>query len=137
MVAVLFAWVPFRAESFDATLVMWQAMLTGPLFPEVVGTVIGETAASLLATLGVTPRGPMHLGPSEWIVLLPLLLAMLALAMVLPNGHALGERVHDPLNPALTLSRRYAVAGGTLAAVLLVGSLLYLSDDPAIAAFRL
>jgi D-alanyl-lipoteichoic acid acyltransferase DltB (MBOAT superfamily) len=130
MVAVTFAWVPFRAESIEATLLLWQAMLAGPVFPEAIGALVGERAAGLLAGLGITGHGPMHLDPHDWMLLLPLLLGLLALAMILPNGHALGERVHDPLNPALALSRRYAVACGTVAALLFVGSLLYASDTP-------
>ncbi len=137
MTAVTFAWVPFRAESVEATLVLWQAMLTGPVVPEMVGALVGERAATLLAGLGITPQGPMHLDPRDWIVLLPLLLATAALAMLLPNGHALGEQVHDPLNPALARSRRYALACGTAAALLLVGALIHASDAPVPRQFHL
>ncbi len=136
MAAVFFAWVPFRAESFEATWVMWQAMLMGPVLPEAMQAIIGERAAALLAGIGIAVEGPMHLGLRDWIILLPLLSAMLGLAMILPNGHALGERVHEPLNPAMAGSRRYAMASGTVAALLFVGSLIYLGYNPVFLYFQ-
>jgi hypothetical protein len=109
---------------------MWQAMLMGPVLPEAMQVIIGERAASLLSGVGIAVEGPMHLGLRDWLVLLPCLLAMLVLAMILPNGHALGERVHEPANPTLATSRRYALAVGSTAALLVVDSLIYLSYNP-------
>jgi alginate O-acetyltransferase complex protein AlgI len=136
MAAVVFAWVPFRAESFEATWVMWQAMLMGPVLPQAMQAIIGERAAMLLSGVGIAVEGPIYLGLRDWIVLLPCLVAMLVLAMVLPNGHALGERVHEPLNPEWSVSRSYAMALGSAAALLFVGSLIYLGYNPVFLYFQ-
>ena len=125
--AVMVAWVPFRAEGLDATLRMWHAMFLGPTMPQALRLVIGDTAGGWLEALGVTFGGPFHLGLKLWAVALPLLLACLLLAMLLPNGHRLADLVLRPLAVAETPHRRAVVARGVLAGCLFVGALIYIS----------
>jgi alginate O-acetyltransferase complex protein AlgI len=127
LTAVLFAWVPFRAESFAATLAIWHGMLfMGPLLPGAFSHFIGSTGNDALAFLGLGVAGPAHLSLQRWSWLLPMLLGSLVLAIVLPNGHraaALLDRMVP--QPGLAASR----LAGAAVSVLLVASLVYLSHE--------
>jgi len=56
--AVMFAWVPFRAETWDGTLAMWQAMagLSGSTSMTVDPTVAGAALAILIAFVWLLPN---------------------------------------------------------------------------------
>ena len=88
---------------------------------------IGDTAGGLLEALGVTFGGPFHLNLKLWAAGVPMLLACLVLAMVLPNGHRLADLVLRPLTSEDMSHRRTVLVRGVLAGCLFVGSLIYLS----------
>jgi hypothetical protein len=56
--AVMFAWVPFRAETWDGTLAMWQAMAgrSGSTSMTADPTVAGAALAILIAFVWLLPN---------------------------------------------------------------------------------
>lgn len=91
MLAVLVAWVPFRATTLEGTLGMWQAMMcTGPFLPDAWRWALGP-AASLLEQAGVSYGGPAYIRLRLWGSAGPLLLAALVLALFLPRSDLLAE----------------------------------------------
>jgi alginate O-acetyltransferase complex protein AlgI len=136
MAAVFFAWVPFRAEGLDATLNIWQGMLlAGPIMPERIAALAADAGAGpLVALLSIGGLGPNHLLVAEWLTLLPLLVACMGLAMLLPNGHQVAATVFGDGTPASALARG-RLAGASTAAMLVV-VLLYLTYEPVFLYFQ-
>ena len=136
MAAVFFAWVPFRADGLEATLVIWQAMLlAGPILPERLVEFAGQVGAGpLLALFGITGGGPNHLWAPDWLTLLSLMVACMALAMLLPNGHRVATVVLGDDTPAWSVARGRLAGAST--AVLLVAVLLYLTYEPVFLYFQ-
>ena len=125
LVVVMMAWVPFRAESLNATWNMWSAMLTGPLLPDRARVTLGPSLSGWLESLGVGMSGPMQLGLGDWAVALPLLGFSFLLAVFMPTGYRLCSHLLTPMERQG--SRLGAASSGALVASLLIGSLVYLS----------
>jgi hypothetical protein len=136
MAAVFFAWVPFRAANLEATLVVWQGMLlAGPILPERIAALAADAGAGpLVALLGIGGIGPNHLPVAQWLQLLPLLVACMGLAMLLPNGHRVAATVLGDGTPAWSVLRG-RLAGASTAAMLVV-ILLYLTYEPVFLYFQ-
>ena len=136
MAAVFFAWVPFRAEGLEPTLVIWQGMLLGPLLPASFDAHLGEGMIGLLDSLGLSRSGPTHLGLREWVSLVPMLVAAMALAVWVPNGHRLASLAFNSARGQASASPVRARLAGGLVAVIFVGAMLYLSYNPVFLYFQ-
>ena len=135
MAAVFFAWVPFRAESLAATLVIWEGMLfLGPLLPERVASAIGTAPAELLTALGFALDGPDIFIVREWLWLIVGAAAALVLAVLLPNGHRVAAVVFTAGPTAR--SRLRGRLAGIATSLALIAMLLYLSYQPVFLYFQ-
>ncbi|HEX2525915.1 MAG TPA: MBOAT family protein [Geminicoccus sp.] len=91
MLAVLVAWVPFRATTLDGTFGIWQAMiLQGPMAPDAWRWVLRPIAGTL-EQVGVTFGGPGYVRLRLWGSAGPIIVLALGLALFLPRSDVLAE----------------------------------------------
>lgn len=125
---VFVAWVPFRAESFDSTLLIWDAMFTGPILPDAVRPYLPAELLSALGAFGFHVNGPVIISLSDWAIGIPLILAFLLLSLVMPNGEGITSWIYaKESDRLLDKSRWRAMSYGALTACLLIGSLIGLT----------
>jgi hypothetical protein len=107
----------------------------GPILPERIAALAADAGAGpLVALLGIGGIGPNHLPVAQWLQLLPLLVACMGLAMLLPNGHRVAATVLGDGTPAWSVLRG-RLAGASTAAMLVV-ILLYLTYEPVFLYFQ-
>jgi alginate O-acetyltransferase complex protein AlgI len=100
MLAVLVAWVPFRATTLDGTLGMWQAMaFSGPMLPDAWRWALGS-GAPLLEQTGITFGGAGYIRLRLWLSATPIILLALLLALFLPRSDILAETLFGLRRPA-------------------------------------
>ena len=91
MLAVLIAWVPFRATTLHGAIEIWQGMgLAGATLPEAWKLALGHHAA-LLERVGISFGGPAHIRLRDWASLGPLLMTVPLLALFLPRTEVMAE----------------------------------------------
>jgi hypothetical protein len=126
VVAVLLAWVPFRATTLDGTLTLWSAMTGGgALLPGAFSILLPASLAQALQAAGLGIDGMMHVRLREWPTGLVLILGAAILAVALPASDRLATALRARLREAS--GRLRVLAGGVAAAMLFVSTLIAMS----------
>lgn len=128
LVAVLIAWVPFRAVTLEGTILLWSAMaLQGPILPAQAASLLGDGPSSWLLSLGIAGDGRLFVPMRDWPVGLVLIAVAAGLAVALPESGRLVERLRSRL-VAASSAAQVGVQAFAVAALFVV-SLLAMSHN--------
>ena len=125
MLAVLVAWVPFRATTLEGTAGLWQAMaFHGPTLPDAWRWALGARA-HLVDQMGFSFGGPAYVRLRLWASAGPVIALAVLLALFLPASNVMAESLFGLRN--LAQVGRFGVAWRAIAvSVALFASVIYL-----------
>ena len=125
MLAVLVAWVPFRATTLEGTAGLWQAMaFHGPTLPDAWRWALGP-ASHLVDQMGFSFGGPAYVRLRLWASAGPVIALAVLLALFLPASNVMAESLFGLRN--LAQVGRFGVAWRAIAvSVALFASVIYL-----------
>jgi len=126
LLAVIVAWVPFRATTLEGTLGIWKGMAFGtPMLPDSWRWALGP-AAGVLRDVGVSFGGPGYVRLQLWASVGPLMVLAILLALLLPRSDAMAETLFGArrLEPIGTLGVAWRAA---MVGCGFFASLIYLS----------